>query len=177
SDAHATTRSPSLLHNVRHIRGTAYSGPNKGAEVLPSLKTKLISLLSAAVFMCLGADCASAVNAESGIASATSARPNAQAKPATLAQEEVEHGPTQKPVEIARPFGFPITNSMVVSWIVALALVVFAQLATRRMAQVPGGAQNLLEWLVESVYNLLESVIGEHLAKKPFWFFGTSFIF
>src|SRR5207245_10904103 len=62
SDAHATARSASLLHHVRHIRGTAYSGPNKGAEVLPSLKTKLISLLSAAVFMCLGADCALAVN-------------------------------------------------------------------------------------------------------------------
>jgi len=28
-------------------------------------------------------------------------------------------------VEIARPFGFPITNSMAVSWIVAVALIVF----------------------------------------------------
>ena len=29
-----------------------------------------------------------------------------------------EHGLSQKAVEIARPFGFPITNSMVVTWIV-----------------------------------------------------------
>ena len=42
-----------------------------------------------------------------------------------------EHGLSQKAVEIARPFGFPITNSMVVTWIVALGLIVFAQLATR----------------------------------------------
>ena len=39
---------------------------------------------------------------------------------------------------------------MVVTWIVAVGLIVFAQMATRRMTQVPGGAQNFLEWLVES---------------------------
>jgi F-type H+-transporting ATPase subunit a len=91
--------------------------------------------------------------------------------------EPVEHGLSQRAVEIARPFGFPITNSMVVTWIVALGLIVFAQLATRRMTQVPGGAQNLLEWLVESLYGLLESIIGRHLVERTFWFFGTVFIF
>jgi F-type H+-transporting ATPase subunit a len=91
--------------------------------------------------------------------------------------EPVEHGLPQKAVEIARPFGFPITNSMVVTWIVAIGLIVFAQLATRRMAQVPGGTQNFLEWLIESVYNLLESIIGEHLVKRTFWFFATIFLF
>src|SRR3989442_6025822 len=35
--------------------------------------------------------------------------------------EREEHGPAQKAVEIARPFGFPITNSMAVSGIVAAA--------------------------------------------------------
>jgi F-type H+-transporting ATPase subunit a len=90
---------------------------------------------------------------------------------------QVEHGLPQKAVEIARPFGFPITNSMVVTWIVAVGLIVFAQLATRRMAQVPGGAQNFLEWLVESLYGLLESIIGRHLVERTFWFFATIFIF
>ena len=51
--------------------------------------------------------------------------------------QPVEHGLAQKAVELARPFGFPITNSMVVTWIVALGLIVFAQLAARRMTQVP----------------------------------------
>src|SRR5215510_9563526 len=89
----------------------------------------------------------------------------------------MEHALTPHAVEIARPFGFPITNSMLVTWIAAAGLIVFAQLATRNMAQVPGGAQNLLEWLVEGVYNLLESVIGAHLVKRTFWFFGTIFLF
>ena len=43
--------------------------------------------------------------------------------------------------------------------------------------QVPGGAQNLLEWLVESLYGLLESIIGPHLVRRTFWFFATIFIF
>jgi F0F1-type ATP synthase membrane subunit a len=38
---------------------------------------------------------------------------------------------------------------MVVMWIVAIALIVPAQLATRRMHDVPDGLQNVLEWLVE----------------------------
>jgi F-type H+-transporting ATPase subunit a len=91
--------------------------------------------------------------------------------------EPLQHGLPQKAVEIARPFGFPITNSMVVTWIVAIALIVFAQVATRRMSEVPSGAQNLLEWLVEGLYGLLESIIGRHLVQRTFWFFGTVFIF
>jgi F-type H+-transporting ATPase subunit a len=91
--------------------------------------------------------------------------------------EPEAHGLSQKAVEIARPFGFPITNSMVVTWIVTAFLIVFAQAATRKMTQVPGGAQNVLEWLVEGLYGLLESIIGSHLVKRTFWFFATVFIF
>lgn len=91
--------------------------------------------------------------------------------------EPAQHGLSQKAIEIARPFGLPITNSMVVTWIVAAGLIVLAQRSTRRMAQVPGGAQNLFEWLVESLYALLESIIGRHLVQRTFWFFATVFIF
>src|SRR5262245_27381739 len=66
---------------------------------------------------------------------------------------------------------------MVVTWIVALALLVFARFATRRMTEVPGGAQNFLEWIVESVFGLLESILGRRLVTRTFWFFATAFIF
>jgi F-type H+-transporting ATPase subunit a len=112
----------------------------------------------------------STVAASSGQAATQPAAPPASAEPE-------EHHLSQKAVEIARPFGFPITNSMVVTWIVALGLLVFARAATRNMTQVPGGAQNLLEWLVEGLYGLLEGIIGSHLVKRTFWFFATSFIF
>jgi F-type H+-transporting ATPase subunit a len=88
-----------------------------------------------------------------------------------------EHGLSQKAVEIARPFGFPVTNSMIVTWIVALGLIIFAQGATRQMKQVPGGAQNFFEWLVEGLYGFLEGIIGTHLVNRTFWFFATTFLF
>jgi F-type H+-transporting ATPase subunit a len=96
---------------------------------------------------------------------------------ATVFAASGQHGLTQGAVEIARPLGFPITNSMVVTWIVAVGLIIFARVATRDMKRVPEGAQNLLEWLVGGLYGFLEGVIGPHLVKRTFWFFATIFIF
>jgi F-type H+-transporting ATPase subunit a len=89
----------------------------------------------------------------------------------------VDHALSQQAIEIARPFGFPITNSMVVTWIVALGLVIFARAATRGMTQVPGGVQNFFEWMVEGLYGVLEGILGRHLAARTFWFFATAFLF
>ncbi|MBI3868535.1 MAG: F0F1 ATP synthase subunit A [Verrucomicrobia bacterium] len=69
-----------------------------------------------------------------------------------------------------------VTNSMLVVWIVAIALVIFAQAATRNMKEVPEGLQNFWEWLVESLYDFLGGVLGPDLVKRSFWFFGTLFI-
>jgi F-type H+-transporting ATPase subunit a len=91
--------------------------------------------------------------------------------------EHGEHGLPQSAVEIGRPFGIPVSNSMLVSWIVALGLIVFAQVATKRMQRVPSGAQNFWEWLVESLSNFLEGIIGQKLVKRTFWFFASVFIF
>lgn len=79
--------------------------------------------------------------------------------------------------EIFKIGAFPVTNSMVVTWIVALGLIVFARLAMRKMQAVPSGMQNFWEWLVESLYDFLESIVGKDLVKKTFWFFATIFIF
>jgi F-type H+-transporting ATPase subunit a len=119
------------------------------------------------------------VRAESGTAPGDVAG-RATAEPgnvpeATAATEE--HRLPQYAVELARPFGFPITNSMVVSWIVAVGLIIFARVATRDMEGVPGGAQNLCEWLVAGLYDFLEKIIGPHLVKRTFWFLATIFLF
>lgn len=93
------------------------------------------------------------------------------------ADQNEGHGLPAKAVEIGRAYNFPITNSMVVSWIVALSLIAFAQVATRKMAIIPKGAQNFLEWLVEGLYNFMKGIIGPQLAKRTFWFFASVFIF
>ena len=143
----------------------------------PKLKTKLAALLLTAIFMFLTAHCASAVNAEPGKTAPAAAHTGAPAKVGAATPADAEHGPTQQAVEIARPFGFPITNSMAVSWIVAVGLIAFAQAATRHMKLVPEGAQNFWEWLVDGLYTFLEGIIGTHLVRRTFWFFATVFIF
>ncbi len=72
---------------------------------------------------------------------------------------------------------FSITNSMILTWIVAVVLIFFAQAATRNLKAIPEGAQNFWEWLVESLHGFLEGIIGADLVKKTFWFFATVFIF
>ena len=66
---------------------------------------------------------------------------------------------------------------MLVTWFVALGLIIFAQVATRDMKRVPAGLQNFWEWLVESLYNFIEGIVGRHLVKRMFWFLATIFIF
>ena len=70
-----------------------------------------------------------------------------------------------------------VTNSMILTWIVALLIIIFARFATRSIKEVPEGAQNFWEWLVEGLYEFLEGIIGHELVKKTFWFFATIFIF
>ena len=79
--------------------------------------------------------------------------------------------------ETAKIGPLAVTNSMAVSWFVAAGIILLAQLATRNIKPVPTGLQNFWEWMVESLYNFLESMIGRDLVKKTFWFFATVFIF
>jgi len=69
-----------------------------------------------------------------------------------------------------------ITNSMVVTWVVAALIIWFARSATQNLKEVPEGKQNFWEWLVEGLYEFLEGIIGHHLVKQTFWFFATLFI-
>jgi F-type H+-transporting ATPase subunit a len=87
-----------------------------------------------------------------------------------------ETGLPQSAQSIGRPGGF-VTNSMLVTWVVAAGVILFARFATRKMQEVPGGAQNFWEWLVEGLYGFLEGIIGPGLVKKTFWFFATIFVF
>ena len=70
-----------------------------------------------------------------------------------------------------------VTSSMVVTWFVAIGLIIFAQAATRNIQMVPTGLQNFAEWLVESMYGFFETILGKDLVKKSFWFFCTIFLF
>jgi F-type H+-transporting ATPase subunit a len=90
----------------------------------------------------------------------------------------IEHeGVSLKPQMLVHFGGFGITNSMLVTWIVAAGIIILAQIATRRVKAIPNGIQNFWEWLVEGLHNFLENIIGRELVAKGFWFFATVFIF
>jgi F-type H+-transporting ATPase subunit a len=78
--------------------------------------------------------------------------------------------------EILKIGPFLVTNSMLMVWIVAAFVILIAQLATSKMSLIPAGLQNTVEWLVESLYDFLGTILGKDLAKRTFWFFGTIFI-
>jgi F-type H+-transporting ATPase subunit a len=91
--------------------------------------------------------------------------------------EHAESGLPAKAGAVFKIGEFPVTNSMIVTWIVALLVIAFAQVATRNMKIVPDGAQNFWEFLVESLHNFLSDIVGRDLINSSFWFFATIFIF
>lgn len=68
-----------------------------------------------------------------------------------------------------------ISNSMIMVWIAALLILLFCRAATSNMKMVPSGFQNFAEWLIESVYDFFGNILGEHLIKRTFWFYGSVF--
>ena len=81
------------------------------------------------------------------------------------------HGLTPNAVPLFKLGPLVITNSMVVTWIVAALIILLSQMATRKAKLVPSGLQNFWEWLVEELYGFFESILGPVLVKKTFWFF------
>ena len=77
----------------------------------------------------------------------------------------------------AQPLSSFFTNSTIMVWLAVALIVLFCQAATRSMKLVPAGLQNFAEWAVESLYDFLAELMGEHLVKRVFWFFGSIFFF
>lgn len=71
---------------------------------------------------------------------------------------------------------FWITDSMVMVWMAAILIFLFCKAATKKMAVVPQGFQNFAEWLIEFLYDFFGKILGDHLVKRTFWFFGGTFL-
>jgi len=73
-------------------------------------------------------------------------------------------------------FGFPITNTILATWLTMLVLVIVSLLATRDMKLIPTGLQNLVEMIIETFYNFVESIAGDK-ARQLFPMVATLFFF
>jgi F-type H+-transporting ATPase subunit a len=130
-------------------------------------------IIASAFFICAPL---AALNAAPGEAAPVATKPAAVAASSAAPAASAEQSIPQSAQSLGHQGGF-VTNSMLVTWIVAVGVILFARFATRKIQEVPSGAQNFWEWLVEGLYGFLESIIGPGLVKKTFWFFATIFIF
>jgi F-type H+-transporting ATPase subunit a len=62
----------------------------------------------------------------------------------------------------------PVTNSMVTSWVVAVALIIIIRIAIGRPKLIPGPGQAIVEFLVQSIYDLTAPIVGSKVAKPTF---------
>ena len=75
-------------------------------------------------------------------------------------------------------FSKVFTNSIIVAAIVAVIVLVFARRATAKMQLVPAnGSQNVFEAIIEALYDMLEGIVGAHMAPKAFPLLATLFLF
>jgi F-type H+-transporting ATPase subunit a len=62
----------------------------------------------------------------------------------------------------------PVTNSMVTSWIVAIALIIAVRLAIKRPSLIPSRGQAVVENLVQGILDLITPIVGSKVAKPAF---------
>jgi F-type H+-transporting ATPase subunit a len=69
------------------------------------------------------------------------------------------------------------TNSVLVTILVTVLVLIWARRSTAKMTLMPSGAQNLFEALVETLYITFEGIVGKHMISKVFALIASLFIF
>ncbi len=72
--------------------------------------------------------------------------------------------------------GFPVTNSLLTTWVVMGLLTIFSLLATKKLTMIPSGVQLAAEFLVGGIYEFFSTVVGPRI-KQFFPLIATFFIF
>jgi F-type H+-transporting ATPase subunit a len=75
------------------------------------------------------------------------------------------------------PNGFPVTNTLLVTWLTIIVLLAFFWAATRHPRLIPKGVQNLVEWVFQMLLNLCEEVAGRENGRRFFPWVATIFLF
>lgn len=88
----------------------------------------------------------------------------------------MEHGIVLKPEVIGYINFLPVTNTLLVSWIVIAILTIVSIVATWRLRAVPTGLQNFMELVLESGYGMVSDLAGSR-TKIFFPFVFTFFIY
>jgi len=77
---------------------------------------------------------------------------------------------------IAHIGSFPVTNSLLLTWIVMAILIILALMVKKNLSIVPNKLQSIFEILIEGLYSFFESVVG-HQVKMMFPLIASLFLF
>ncbi len=72
---------------------------------------------------------------------------------------------------------FPVTNSMVTSWIISIAIVIIVKLLVGRTSLIPSKGQLIVESAITSLRTILEPIVGKKVFYPSFWLLSGLFIF
>lgn len=73
---------------------------------------------------------------------------------------------------------WPVTNSVLLSFVALAVLVFFALLIRKKIALIPGKLQSVFELLLEEILKMMDTVLGSrHLSEKYLPLVGTIFLF
>ncbi len=70
---------------------------------------------------------------------------------------------------------YPVYNTVLITVISAILLIVIFGLAARKSKIIPGPLQNLVEWVIEMLLNLCEEVAGKENGRRFFPWVATIF--
>lgn len=73
---------------------------------------------------------------------------------------------------------FPVTNTLMIAWMIIIFLVIVALLVKKNLKSIPGSLQNIVETVVDGALNFMETITGDRRqAEKFFPIVFTIFIF
>jgi F-type H+-transporting ATPase subunit a len=114
----------------------------------------------------------------SAAASTTMATATQAVATATAAVTESPIKVSLKAEVLGHLFGFPITNSLLMTWLVMAILIGFALWFRNTLKLIPGKLQAAVEWLFEGAYEYVVATFeDEKLAKRFFPLIATIFLF
>ncbi len=73
--------------------------------------------------------------------------------------------------------GFPVTNSMVTSWVVSLIIIVAIRALVRKPSLVPSRGQIVVESVIGGLRDIVEPIVGRRVFFPAFWLLSGLFVF
>ena len=72
---------------------------------------------------------------------------------------------------------FPVTNSMITSWVISLILILTIRIVVGKATLVPNKGQLFIESIVGGLRDIVEPIVGKKLFFPSFWLLSGLFIF